>query len=91
MALVLEALGVAVVAAPIIYVLVRIWRRRARWHTYYRSTDASTVQVGLERTGSQSIDMVDLDPQAEDFSEQLAAARADATEKAAALNAAPRR
>ncbi len=33
MALVLEALGVAAIAAPIIYILVRVWRRRARWHT----------------------------------------------------------
>ncbi len=91
MALVLEALGVAAIAAPIIYILVRVWRRRARWHTYYRSTDASTVQVGLERAGSQSVDIVDLDPHAEDFSQQLAAARADAAEKAAALNAAQRK
>ncbi len=91
MALVLEALGVAAIAAPLIYVLVRIWRRRARWHTYYRSTDTSTVQVGLERAGSRSVEIVELDPHAEDFSRQLAAARADAAEKATALNAAQRR
>ena len=81
MALVLEALGVAAIAAPIIYGLVRLSRRRARWHAYYRSTDASTVQVGLERRGSQSIDIIDLDPHAENFSQQLAAARADAAGK----------
>lgn len=27
----LEALGVAVVAAPLVYLLVRLWRCRARW------------------------------------------------------------
>lgn len=91
MALVLEALAVAAIAAPIIYGLVLLSRRRARWHAFYRSTDTSTVRVGLERAGSPSIDMADLDPHAEDFSQQLAAARAEAAEKAAALNAAGRR
>ena len=78
MALVLEALGVAVIAAPVIYGLVRLWRRHARWQPYYRTTDDATVQVGLERAGSGSIDIADLDPHAEDFSEQLATARAEA-------------
>ena len=90
MALLLEALGVAVVAAPLIYLFLRLLRRRARWHPFYRSTDASTVQVGLERTGSADIEMADLDPHADDFSQQLAAARADAAERASALNAAQR-
>lgn len=91
MALVLEALGVAVVAAPLVYLAVNLWRRRARWHPFYRSTEASSVQVGLERFGAADIEIVDLDPHAEDFGERLAAARADAAEKAAALNAAQRR
>jgi len=90
MALVLEALGVAAVAAPLVYGLVLLWRRRARWHPFYRSTETSSVQVGLERSGSADIDIVDLDPHAEDFSQQLATARADVAEKAAALNAAQR-
>jgi hypothetical protein len=90
MVVLLEALGVAAVAAPLVYLMVRLWRRRARWHPFYRSTDASTVQVGLERSGSADIEIADLDPHADDFSQQLAAARADASEKAAALNAAQR-
>lgn len=86
----LEALGVAVVAAPLVYLLVRLWRRRARWHPFYRSSDSSTVQVGLERAGSADIEMADLDPHAEDFGQQLAAARASAADRAAVLNAAQR-
>lgn len=91
MAALIEAIAVAAIVAPIIYGLVLLSRRRARWRTYYEPLDAATVQVGLERPGSRRIDVAELDPHAEDFSQQLAAARAEAAEKAAALNAAQRR
>lgn len=90
MPLLLEALAAAAVAGPLVYGLVWLRRRRARWRPFYRSTNASAVRVELERAGSRAIDIASLDPHADDFSDRLAAARAEAAEKAAALNAARR-